>query len=334
MEQTQTENQTSQQPKKQIDYSRILRRAYDITIQHKFLWVFGALIALGSGGGNFNGGGGSGESVTPQEQEFFNKIDGFANQYWLAIIALVAFVFLLLIVIWVMGTISRGALIDSANKVDDGIHADIKSGFHRGLHFFWRIFGIGLVFFALMMVVLAVILTPVIYFIVMKQFAPAIFIGIMGLLFFIPIAMFFGIISQLALLFAVMMERRVFAAISEAYDLLFKNFSAVGLLWLLSIGIGIVGSVVTFFFALPLILIAVPFALGSYAAFQLSGLVITIAVSVIIFMVVMAIVRGVFEVYLQTFWILGFKELMGEKIKAEENQKVAAETAASAAPAA
>lgn len=331
MEQTQTENQTSQNPEKKIDYSRILRRAYDITIQNKFLWVFGALIALGSGGGNFNGGGGgSGGNTTPQEDEVFNKIEGFANQYWLAIIALVAFVFLLLIIIWILGTISRGALIDCANKADDGIYADIKSGFRRGLHFFGRVFGIGLVFFALMMVVLTVILAPVIYFIIMKQFAPAIFIGIMGLLFFIPIAMFFGIISQLALLFAVMMERRVFAAISEAYELFLKNFSAIGLLWLLSIGIGIVASVATFFVALPVILIAVPFVLGSYAAFQLSGLIISILIGVIIFTIAMAIVRGVFEVYLQTFWILGFKELMGEKIKLEENQKIASEAAATA----
>lgn len=326
MDSTQNQNQTPGEPKKKIDYTKILRRAYDITLNNKFLWIYGALIALGSGGGNFNGGGGSGKG-TEHDQKIADSVANFFTNHWVAIGIAIGLFLLFLIAIWVLGIISRGALIDSVNKIDAGTATDFKTGFKRGVHYFWRVLGIGLIFFLLILVIIAVIAMPIIYLVVLEKFAPAIFIGIMGLLFFIPIVIFLGLISQLSVLFGVILDRPVFAAISEAHGLLIKNMSAIGLLWLITIGVSIIASTAMVIAALPLLLMAVPFVLGIYAAFQTTGLIVSIAISLLILMIAFAAVRGVFEVYLQTVWFLGFKELMGEKIKTEEEHKVEHEAA-------
>src|SRR5665647_3178857 len=97
----------------QINYGSLIKEAWQITWQNKYLWWFGLLVSL-SGGGSFNfnfpsSGNREGESVF--RNSFESKISEWFSLYREWIVLVVILVFLLMIVFLILNVWGRGALI-------------------------------------------------------------------------------------------------------------------------------------------------------------------------------------------------------------------------------
>lgn len=312
---------TVQEPKKIPEFSKLLRRAFEITRHNKFLWILGMLSALGGGGfrgnfGSFGGGGGSSDNVEgPSADEFTSAIEGFIETYWVAILIGVILLLLIGLAVAVISVISRAGLINAIHKIDEGASTDFKSSFRTGINFFWRLFGLNIVIALVVFIALLIIASPIIYLVVIESYASAILLGIIGFLLIVAISIFLSLISTFASIFAVLAESPVFTAISQAYELIKSNWKTVMLSWLINIGIGIIESVAVILVFLPIVALALITGFMLYMTFSWAGVAIAVFIFVIVAILVSAFVRGLWETYLQTFWILVFKEIAGNKLK-------------------
>ena len=138
-----------------MDYGNLFSKTWDIIWKNKFLILLGVLVALsgfGGGGGNPAQFASSGNDLDWQNFPRFDYESGFPIQNLdLPLIAvggivlLVAFLFLVGLVLWTLGTISRGGLISAVNEIELGNPTNFSEAFRAGWQKGWRLIGIGLV---------------------------------------------------------------------------------------------------------------------------------------------------------------------------------------------
>lgn len=134
-----------------MDYQKLFIQTWDLIRNNKFLIFLGVLVGLGGwGGGSSSGLGVSGEHSGTDAQytpgNVFNFSDSLQNLDipFLTFLAILAG-FLVLIGLWVLGTISRGGLIYGADAVSRGQITDFAQSFRAGWDKGWRLLGIGLI---------------------------------------------------------------------------------------------------------------------------------------------------------------------------------------------
>lgn len=333
-----------------MDYGGILRRAWRITWDNKYLWWLGFLTALGSSRG-FNGGqrfsnfspptGGPGGGP-PTGGPYGPFPPGFGPGEFDPgpiigiIIAVICVLAVIALVIWVLSIIARGGLISAANQIEDTDLSSFRQGWQAGRETMWRMLGVSLVQGIPGLLVAAVV---AILF-VLGAFA---FLGTAGpggfanppdellagsgliLLCLIPIMCIFALVSlALSILrpFAdracVMEDEPVFAAYRRGWEVLRDNFVD-------SLVLGIIrfftGLVVGFVVAVPLLILGliagVSFGFGALASGPeaLSGLAGPVIAALVcgglIFLVIATVVGAVLTTFFSSMWTLAYREFVG-----------------------
>jgi len=138
-----------------MDYRNVFVQAWDLIWKNKFLIFLGMLVVLGGVGW---GGGGSqgyssweGNSNTQNPSQFeFNFSSPFQELGLpvfasIGILILVGIAFLVILALWVIGTISQGGLIYGADMVSRDQSANFVESLQAGWNKGWRLIGIGLV---------------------------------------------------------------------------------------------------------------------------------------------------------------------------------------------
>lgn len=296
------------------------------------MWIFGIFIALtsgGSGGGNI-GGNFSGEDMEKNLESWQKKVgivnsadilqavNFFLLSHWVIILSIGIILFLIIIAINVFALISRGALIDGINKLDTKIKTGFKDAFKVGANRFWRLLGINFTIGSFALIVATIIATPIIFFFLTKTYAVAIILLILGIILFLFILILLSLISRFAFLFTVCVNQGVFASLSSAYSLLIKKTTKIIIAWLIGIALNLVIGMATLFILLPFIIIGTLIAGTSLAIFNIVGLIMSIVTLVFLLIIIGSFLKGVSLVFVQSFWVLFFKEVAGEKIKAKK----------------
>lgn len=148
-----------------MDYTGILKEAWDVTRHNRTLWILG-LFAGGSAGlsanSNWNSSsansGSKGlppgwENVHTPTQALQRGLDeagrqlgvslGTAAQWWV-IIAIVVFTLIVIgLVFWAIGIAARGGLIKQTREAIAGRPTSAAAGWRTGLHFWGRVFAVG-----------------------------------------------------------------------------------------------------------------------------------------------------------------------------------------------
>ena len=140
-----------------MDYRKLLGRAWSIVWEHKFLILLGILVALGSSSGSGSISRGSRSLYQPaQEWRLPLAPDWLAvptrsldKAYLpalspLAAGALAGVALTIVLAIWVLSTLSRGALIAGAGTVDAGGATNLGRAFAAAWEKGWTLLGIGL----------------------------------------------------------------------------------------------------------------------------------------------------------------------------------------------
>jgi hypothetical protein len=316
-----------------MDYGKILARAFEITYKYRALWLFGFLMALfggTSGGNNFSYNFGSnGSRTTNNASGAFPTLPSNFWQNFALLIGLVVCIFLILIVLGIIVRfISRGALIGLVEELETtGTKPTIRRGFSIGANRFWQLFGIGLVInlplVLFSLVVILVAIAPILVTVLpalarnprSTDFAPTFVGGIFGSIAMICCAVLCLMVVTLVIRpfyefivrVCVIDKRGVFDSIREGYRIVRANLGNVVLLYVLLIGVGIAFGILMIPVALFLIGIPVgaAFVVGiasnSLLPAILAGLVIGIP-----FLLILIFISGLYQVFDSTVWTEGY----------------------------
>ncbi len=272
-----------------MNYTKILKRSWDILWSYKTLWIFGIILALttassgGSSGGrssfnaNYNNGNNNfnlPSDIRSELEHFFESVNRFVfgdNQSKvIGIIIAVAVVILLLIVISrIAKYVSETALIKMVNTYEtSGEKVNWRQGFRLGWsRQAWQLFLINLVVFLplaiITLVFIACAVLPVGLSMISRNepTAPGVIatIGLFFLVFFV-----LAIIGLILSLFMEMIYREcvlkgngVMASIREGWKRVIHNIKDVLLMWLILIGIGLG----YFLVSIPVVILLVMIAL-------------------------------------------------------------------------
>jgi len=296
-----------------MDYTGILKRAWQITWRHKALWVFGFLLALFGGG--WGSGGGRGFQYT------FESGDQVAPGWTIALVGLVLlFVFVAVVLSIIINYLSRGALIGMVREVEETGGTSVPSGWRKGRPYILRLFGIDLLLgipAVIVGIVLVVLGLMPLFLLAAKNEAANILaivltVGLMLVVVALLIVMglVLSLLRELAFRQAVLDGKGVMSSIRDAYRLARANLKHVGAMWLLMAIVGIVSGAILIPLSLAVFAISAAPGFATYAASEspLAGIVVGILFAIPGILVLSAL-GGVYQAFQSAVWTLTYREL-------------------------
>lgn len=317
-----------------MDYSGILKRAWQLTWKYKVLWLFG-LFAGGMGGGysgsNSNSNFGSGSRSGSGSSGFPFGSQAQFNQLLERSLPLVIAVGILLVVIgivwWVLSVAARGGIVHLVNEAESGRTVSASDGWSVGFAKWGRVFLIRLVV-SLPLIVLALIMGVIVAIGVvgavggasrsgsgMAGAEGAILAALSGmcclLAVFVIVAIVLGvvvvIVSELAVRYGVLEDRGVMDSVRAGWaDLRAKRGAFVMYLvqWAVSIVFSILIVVASLVAVVPAILLI---ATGAWPI----GVFI-----IMVFGLVMLLPAAIYGAFYQAAWTIFFRRMTGMEPKA------------------
>jgi hypothetical protein len=303
-----------------VNYIQIIKNAWQIAWKNRFLWWFGLLVALGSPGGlNLNLNAGKDSQVdgatTQKVLDFVSQ-----NMHWIVAGAIV--LMLVATALGVIGMIARAGLIKAIDSVSKNKPAGFRAGMKEGKKYFWRLVGLGLIIFFLIIASILVLVFPVIFLIINKAYALAIFLGILAFLILIPVLILVSFLKVFGHLYIVLGELSMWNALEKAYELFQRNFLASIIMGLMFIPLGFIMMMAVLAVLIPLAIIFFAIGFGLYFAAGTPGAIITAGVGIIIFLILLFTIRSVYETFAQTVWYLFFLEIARPKVEETVSEEV------------
>ena len=295
-----------------MEYTRILRQAWDITWKHKSLWLFGFLLTL-FGGTGFRGGSGV--------QYRFGSGGHLSSATVVGLIVAVSAVVAVMIVLaLILSPVSRAALIDMVDEVEKTGTTSVRSGFRIGWCRLWRILvmdlvvGIPMAMVAVLAILLA--LAPLLLLTLRRPAISLLAVITTALLMLLVIGLLIvagtviNIVLELAYRKCVLEKQDVFESLRESYRLARQNLRHVVVLWLLLQGIGLA---VGFVMMAPLVLVAGLVAAPALAVWAITQRVLPAIVVAVVLgipgIVFLMGVSGIHVAFQSVVWTLVYHAL-------------------------
>jgi hypothetical protein len=300
-----------------MDYGEILSRAWKIIWKHKILWLFGILAGcVNSSGGSYSGSppssgqpGDNGIHIAPppEVQRILDNITGEQIAIFLAAFFLVIVLFSIIAIF--ITTIGRIALVRGAWQADRDVNARLNFGelFSGSLHYFWRVFLLGLLvglgmlafgFVAFLIFVGGVIITL------------GLGLCLLPLLCLLaPLAWVVNVLQQQATIAMVVEDLGVFDGLRRAWQVMRSNPGPLIVMWLiLTLGVSGIGGLII---GLPLLLALTPLFLGIFFGDQqaLRNMLVIALLCCTAYFPVLLILGGALRSYVDTAWTLTFLQL-------------------------
>ncbi len=278
------------------DYWGAVSGALSIAGRYRFLWFFGFFAASGGGGG---AGTNWSEDAAPWAQNYFMERPEVLILIVLALVVVgLAF--------FVMGIISRGALIGSVGLAVSGSRPSFSEAWSLGLRYALPLFG--LVVLAILAALLVTAICAISVLLPIAAGAPGIAIAVViGVVLFFP---YLAFLIALALTVtyaerAIVLENAPFLdAISAGWSLVRSRVGESLVYWLIGLLAGLIFTVGIVFI---LVVVGAPvFILGT------QDLVAALAVGIPVGFVIMALANGVFGTYFYSYWTLAYLNLRAE----------------------
>lgn len=266
-----------------MDYSYIIRRAFEITWNYRALWVFGVLLALTTGA--ISRGSGSAPGTwgipTPPDMRIPPQVPSFPieiiNALILAGLVLICLFFILGIVAAVVRYISETAAIRMVDRYEtNGEKLFISDGFRlgwsiRALRFFLIDLLFGLLLTVIFLVMMSVAAAPLLLWLVdsdpARVFGTVTAVGLflLVILIFVIIGIAYSLFSQFFRRAAIMENLGVFESMRRGFDLVVKRLGSVIL-------VGVILYVITLIWGILMIPIVIGVLLAAGILGALPGL--------------------------------------------------------------
>lgn len=292
-----------------MNYGNLVRRPFQIVIRNRYLWLLGFLAGGGaglnysSGGSNFGQAGHRGPTWA-QLQNVWND-----NWAWMA--GVLAAVAVACIVMFVLGSIAAGGLIQAAVKHDAGHDYALGTAWRTGYATGWRIAGLRLLVLLLALVPAALVgalaLAAVAGF--GSSAGAGVGFGLMAALVFVAAAVFWLALSvafELAQRLIVLEDGHVAQSLTNGFRMLRWHFREIAIGWVILIGLSIAAGVAA---AILLVVVAVPagaLAFGGWAIGGTAGAIILGSFAGVFALGVFLAASGAYAAYSSVYWTLLF----------------------------
>ncbi len=121
-----------------MDYTKLLTRAWNITWNHKYLWILGFLAALGQGGSNSSYRTGGSRTPSTSGTPTFPEMPDF-NAFWqdnmVLIIGLICLGFIIGLALWLLRLTAQGGLISAVKEIEGGQKSSLGQSFGAGVSY-------------------------------------------------------------------------------------------------------------------------------------------------------------------------------------------------------
>ncbi|HAR99497.1 MAG: hypothetical protein US57_C0014G0002 [Candidatus Moranbacteria bacterium GW2011_GWC2_37_73] len=292
---------------KKIQYINILKESFSITWENKFLWFFGFLIFIGSFGGNLKIN--DGDSVDQQRIVEFVQ-----NNLRLVVFLAVAFIIVVLI-LFLLRTLAFAGIIKSANDINLYKQLSVVAILKESKKYFWKLFLLSIVIFVVLMSIMLVLGVPVAYLFALKASVLASVTLFLAIAIILPLLILASYLHHYASLRIILADENLKISLESAYALFIKNIKE-----------SLVMSLVMFITRLLLLIVIVSGCLFVAIIFSPVGLIaylIFAKIGIIVIAIIAALICGAFlmtvfswyEAFLQTAWLVFFKQIAFEKDK-------------------
>ncbi|MDQ3004686.1 MAG: hypothetical protein M3R47_04795 [Chloroflexota bacterium] len=337
-----------------MNHINILKRALNITVNYRALWIFGMLLALTSGSGSGNGGGGNGNNSSPNSDPNFNWQNPFGDfpqlspevtNLWIGIAIGVAILILISILIGsVARYVSETALIRMVDEHENsGEQLTIRQGFRRGWsRAAWKMFLmdllVGVSFVTIFILLLALAALPLLVW--LTENTPLQVVGTIVSAGSILLLVFAAIVAALAVTLIVIFARRVCvlenlgvrASLRRGYEMVRQRLGDMVMMGVMMFGIGLLWIIVTIPVILAVVVVSALLAglpallAGSIAGFFTQGTtpwIVAAIIGVPIFLIAVIIpatlIGGWQKVFSASAWTLTYREALAlEQIKVND----------------
>ncbi|MDZ4180924.1 MAG: hypothetical protein U1E29_17115 [Coriobacteriia bacterium] len=303
-----------------MDYLGMVKRAWEITWRYRVLWLFGFLVGGSGVSGNSNMSGyttNSSEMTAEQSAQFDQAFSWVADNVAL-IVGITAMLVLVGICFWVISIAAQGGLIHLSSQADEGIAPTVREGFTVGFHSWGRVFLIGFALYAPFAFMIALIVTPTVVLPIAAAIRAgdagsigalvAVLLGMAGVLIveiilFAIVGVALGMIEMLALRHGVLDGLPAIQSIKTAFHDLRTRFLDVFLMWLVTLGVGLVVGILFGVVAAMFAVLIVGTAIAGLGQ---------LAVAIGFVMVLLFIVPGaIATAYYSTLWTVFYRRFTG-----------------------
>jgi len=294
-----------------MEIGEVLRKTWDISLRNKGLWLLGILAGCSaSGRGNFGNSSGSfrgydfsSEGLPSfQGNNFLDEIGPIQGEIIVPIVlGFLCLGLILALVFFALGVIGQGGLIAGFRRADDGATVTFAEAFNEGMHSFWKLAGIRILFFlAGIAFVLAFILGALLIGVFTLGFGLIFLVPLLCLM--IPLSLAVDSYIILTMVASVEDELGVFEAFGRAWHTFKDNIGPVALMVLiLIVGAGFLGFVA----AVPFL----GFVLGTDLA-VISGVAVSLVCLLAAIPLLIAF-YGLLTTYTTGAWTLTYRRLNG-----------------------
>lgn len=299
-----------------MEYSKILKQAFEHTKKYRSMWWLGMLVVSGGGGFSNSIPTDFGDSVGPSSTDidrFTNAATSWAVEYWYILVMIGVLLLALMLLSFILHYIATAGLYIGANQARLGKRPTLKGMFKAGTKPFWRVVGLHLlvglanvVFIAIPLVIIVLIGITIVGLIIA---IPAFIIFLIALF---PFTAVVSILKTYATQYVVLDDANIMDSLRNAWQLFRSKLGDSAVMFLLSAVIAIGIGVVTIGIVL---LLCIPFAIIGFIAYNASGwipVIVVAAVGLAILCIVLLIIKGIKQTYFFNLWHLTFAELKGK----------------------
>lgn len=309
-------------------YRPILKRAFNITLNNRYLWVLGFLAAfLGSSGQYeilFNQLDNISQGQLGLGDNFFTALGAnlqgglakviavFANEVSAsAYLAIAIIIIIILFLVWLTIT-AQGALLKSINSAASGNLPELGASFKNAHKSFWPLLSIIASTRILALIIFALVVLPIT--LILYQINPT--SGIFAVVIFVlgaPLFIIFAMIAKFAILYKLIDKYPWRQSLAQAMGL-FANHWLVSMeialiLFVINIVAGVGLIILTLFLAIPFIILGVLF---SQLAFVLGVQILTV-LGIIAFILIGILFGSALSTFHNAVWALLFLKIKEKK---------------------
>jgi hypothetical protein len=301
-----------------MNFGEVLSRAWQIIWRHKVLWLFGILASCG---GNTNGSFSSNYSVSdrrelpPQLQPFFERFENITDTQIALLVGIGILVILILVILAIfLGTIGRIGIIRGTQQVEQGAdRLGFGDLFRDSLPFFWRVFGLNLLFgIAAFLVVLILIIPFTLLAVVTFGLAALCIIPLVCII--VPLMWLAQVLVTQASIAMVVENAGIREGVRRGWDLFRTNLGTIVVMALiLMLGVGLIGGIII---ALPLAAVVVPAVIGAAAGTDqaMTGGLLTAGLCFLAYLPVLLVLSGILTAYIESAWTLTYMRLTNKPV--------------------
>ena len=300
---------------KKIQYLEILKRAFLIVWENKFLWFFGLLIFIGSFPSNFNF---SSDDAIKQKAQF-QAILNYIQEHPKFFLEIILAVIVLIIILFLLRIIGLSAIIKSVNNIKVYRQSKLSAIFSETKKYFLQLVLLEIIIIIAIIVVMLVLFIPVVYLLVLKAKMFAIISMIVASIIIVTLAVIASYLRRYAYFYIVLGNMKINMALEAAYVLFIKNIWRSLIMSCIGIALSIMVTILISALLFSLALFYSPLSFALQLIFAKTSTIIASVASIVVGGAILLLLFSFFIAFIQSAWVLFFQEISLEKKEEKKN---------------